>query len=302
MDMMTGDIVTNKYTEYHLFAHISPRLTMILRLNLLPLAAEDAEEETRLIRETLHHMVQMQHHDPETATSFLADLPVTKPRNSYNKIVDESPISITGKEPILSPNDMFYFRFFPLSCEHVGKINMIFLEEAYNTSIIAFKSKTGLLRALEFYLDFEDEDQMRSFKKVGRAEDDEKRIYLRKLEDTVKLLGGSVTAKIKEVEDEIVRVDMNKLVIHPDQVQEMIQDDEDMMRIYTRLCKVTILCVLTKLTTEYLQVESQNLIPTTSNKLVYCSHYASKSTHGRMDLMRASERKSDRISKTCIVN
>ncbi|KUJ19189.1 uncharacterized protein LY89DRAFT_479643 [Mollisia scopiformis] len=235
-DIETGDVEISAYTEYHIFAHISPKLTMILRAAILPLAVEDVVEDAKVMREMLLEMSQMPHHNPETATSFLADLPLTKPHNSYTTFVDGVPTSITGQEPVFSPNDIFYFRFFPLSSDHIGKINTVFFEEAYSTSIIAFKSKTGLLRALEFYLAFEDEDRLRNFKQVGPADDDFRRLYLRKLENVVKLLGGNATAKLKLRKEEITSHHVTESYLIPDQVQEMIQEDETMTGIYTKLC------------------------------------------------------------------
>jgi hypothetical protein len=73
-------IVTNRetaedeviaYTEFHTFAHISPRLTIVLRSSLLPLVAEDGDINVRDAREKMLETSMMFHHSPCSSKSFL---------------------------------------------------------------------------------------------------------------------------------------------------------------------------------------------------------------------------------------
>lgn len=53
----------------------------------------------------------------------------------------------------MSPDKhIFYFKFFAIRSKHVQRINTVLLEEAIKTETLAYKSRTGLLRALEAYL------------------------------------------------------------------------------------------------------------------------------------------------------
>lgn len=87
-DLLTGNIVRGLYTEYHIFAHTSPKLTMILRSFLLPLPEEDVDEDIKLMRERFQKINLSMHNFPERASSLLEDLPVTKAHNSYSRVVD----------------------------------------------------------------------------------------------------------------------------------------------------------------------------------------------------------------------
>lgn len=229
-DPDTGEVHITSYTEYHTFAHISPRLTMVARALILPLPVEDVDEEVKEMREQMLEMTLMQHNSRASASSFLHDLPVTKPGNSYTKFVDGVPTFTSGKEHKMSNSDVFYFRIFELSENHVAKINTVFLEEAYTTDIIVFKSRESLRRALEFYLRFEDDVHILKQLKT-KERDDEQLVYLKRLEEAVKLLGGSVTAKFVFQED----LNTNRAA---DQVFDLIDKDEKCLRIYTKLCKL----------------------------------------------------------------
>ncbi|CZR61549.1 uncharacterized protein PAC_11446 [Phialocephala subalpina] len=214
----------------HVFAHISPKLTMILRSNFLPIPVEDVQPDAKFLRDMMRKMAMELHDSPETATSFLADLPTTKPHNSYTQYLNGAPVPVSAM-PIFSPSDVFYFRFFPLPSEQVGKINVVFLEEAHNNSIIAFKSKASLLRTVEFYLHFEEPDQMRHFK-VARS-------Y-----KLVKTTFGR-SAKFKIAKEEIVTVILGNV---SDQIQNLISSDPAMIAIYSKLSR-TLLKLRIKLDT-----------------------------------------------------
>ena len=191
----TGESTVQCYTEYHVFAVVSPKLMMVLRSFILPNPEEDSNDDIRKWRETMHELNARQHINPSEASSILADLPITKARNSYTRIINGRVILADGEDGSLCLNHKFCFRFFPISTEHVNKINCIMLEEAYKISTIAFKSQLAARKTLECYLGTVIETgKSCNFKTVGDRPDDQKLIYLKKLEHVLKQLGSDTTA------------------------------------------------------------------------------------------------------------
>lgn len=92
---------------------------MVLRAIILPLSIEDTEEEVKSFRSEMLEMTLLQHNFPANANSFLLDLPVTKPLNSYTRRVSGSPIHNSDELPHPSAIDVFFFRFFYICEEHV---------------------------------------------------------------------------------------------------------------------------------------------------------------------------------------
>ena len=136
-----------KWTDWHRFAPVSPKVMIVLRSNLLPSAGiEEGDDMKRVLEEAVRSM----HLDPDTAVSWLQDLPISRARNNYSQIVDGrlQPVPTQMSED----KHEFYFPFFPLNHEHVQRINMLCLEEAANTMAIVYKSPENLRTALEFYL------------------------------------------------------------------------------------------------------------------------------------------------------
>ncbi|MCJ1231663.1 hypothetical protein MMC12_008342, partial [Toensbergia leucococca] len=189
------DIMTKQtrwlYTEYHTIAHISPKLSMVLRSQTLPLPVEDALESIKSMRESLHKLTTVPHNLPEGTDSFLQELPVTKARNSYTKIENGILVPLTGGPPVLQPTDKFFFKFFPISTEFTNKINCVLLEQAFSTSTIVFNKKKSACQAIEYYLTL---DHGRGWKEV-KGEDDPMLVYLKKMEEASALLGRKVVAK-----------------------------------------------------------------------------------------------------------
>jgi len=134
----------------------------------------------------------IQHSRPSAAISTLADLPITKPRNSYTKIVDGRVELIDGRvSGSRQVDDKFCFRFFPLVTEHINKINAIMLEESHSISNIVFKSLAGLRRALDYYLTM---PSTYGFKLCDGTADDPRLRHLKKLEHLVNEIGSNITA------------------------------------------------------------------------------------------------------------
>ena len=187
----TGEVNQKCYTEYHLFAAISPKLMIVLRSHLLPVADEDLDSSTRQIREKMYRLCASQQNNPEASDSMLADLPIGKPRCSCTKITNEGEQLLDGEDGTPRSNHKFCFRFFPLSTEHVDKINAIMLEESTGISTIVFNSYNGALKTIKRYLEMPPNDCM---KIVFSVPEDPRLALLKKLEHAVKKMGGDVTA------------------------------------------------------------------------------------------------------------
>ncbi|KAH0538534.1 hypothetical protein FGG08_004867 [Glutinoglossum americanum] len=196
-DPNTGKMTTRAYTEFHIFAPISAKLIIVLRSFLLPSLLEDANEGVREWRQTMLDMNTIQHNQPEKATSLLEDLPVAKALNSYSTIVDGRRVLLSGETDTPQSNHKFCFRFFPVSTEHVNRINTIMLEESHSISMLVFKSTCGARRALESYLGM---PCYRSLKAVSGNADDPRLVCLKKLEQAARQLGSSVAALYQTVE------------------------------------------------------------------------------------------------------
>lgn len=200
-----GPTTETTYTEYHIFAVISPKLMMILRSCILPVLEEDSDQEIKLWRKTMYQLNVNQHVDPQNASSLLEDLPVTKARNSYTKLVDGRISLLDGEDGSYRANHKFCFRFFPISAEHVNKINAIMLTESCNTSKIVFKSKFWVLQTLEYYLSMpcEQKDRVYRFKIFENTPDEPRLAWLKKLEQAAKQLGSNTKAVYRLFTSEI---------------------------------------------------------------------------------------------------
>lgn len=155
-----GPTSAGVWTDYHRFAPVSPKIMIVLRSLLLP--CDGADEGKRTMQKLLEISKSM-HPDPNRAGSWLQDLPVHKARNNYSKVVDGEIVALPTK--ISEDKHVFYFPFFPLDHEHVQRINMICLENAYDTLAMVYQSPKGLRTALEFYL----ADRTRGFKVIDRT-------------------------------------------------------------------------------------------------------------------------------------
>ena len=142
-----GPTSAGPWTDYHRFAPVSPRIMIVLRSVLLPCAGLEDENDTQ---KWLLDLNKSMHPDPEKAGSCLEDLPISRSRNNYSKIVNRRVEPLPTK--ISRDKHVFYFPFFHLKHEHVQKINMICLENASDTLAMVYKSQEGFRTALEFYL------------------------------------------------------------------------------------------------------------------------------------------------------
>ena len=200
------------WTDYHVFAPVSPRLLMVTRSCLLPSGIDGEEgEEGRL---AMLEQCKSMHYDMPSADSCLEDLPIAKARNNYTRMLDGKLVPVPTK--IAREKHVFFFKFFAIKAIHLQKINQIFLEEALGTTKLVYKSSKGLRLALEYYLASEDPGFKQIFRKLhadlpdhvprfsGEALDtrrEENRLpYLRILENIAKTLGSMTTAKYTTID------------------------------------------------------------------------------------------------------
>ncbi|KFY18030.1 hypothetical protein V492_00195 [Pseudogymnoascus sp. VKM F-4246] len=211
IDPSTGEFAATYYTEYHVFAVISPRLMIVLRSFLLPDPMEDSSQNIREYRQAMYRHCAGLHDDPNEANSILADLPISKALNSYSLLTGGRLVLRNGEDGTKRENHRFCFRFFPIAEDHVKKINGIMLEESYAISTIVFGSPAGARKIIESYLSAVPRAES-GFKTVSSKPDDRRLILLRKLEHIVHGMGSNVVAVYhtrmnpltEEEEDELV--------------------------------------------------------------------------------------------------
>lgn len=202
-----GTIHDGLCIEYHNFAPISPKLLIVFRSFVLPTPEDDGDTELRTV---MLDAIRQLHIKPDATDSILKDLPVTKCQNSYSKIMDGKVVALPSFQEHRS-DDLFFFTCFRLKPDHVDLINEIFLEQAWATSSIAFRSKNAMQRALRIYL----RDKREGFKVVTDQPDDPRLKYLKTLETIVSRLGGSaMKALYQEVELPKPEVHMSHWVAH----------------------------------------------------------------------------------------
>ena len=144
-----GPTSAGPWTDYHRFAPVSPKIMIVLRSLLLPCAGVEDEQGTS---QMLLEQTKSMYPDPNSAGSWLQDIPITRAKNNYSKVVNGRAEPLPTK--MSRDKHVFYFPFFPLDHDYVQKINMICLENAYNTLAIVYKSAESLRTALEFYLTY----------------------------------------------------------------------------------------------------------------------------------------------------
>ena len=195
VDPVTKETKLGSYTEFHQFAVISPKLMIVLRSYLLPVPEEDADEDMRIWRKSAYEQTAAQHNDPLNAPSILEDLPISKARNTYTKIVDGKLVLLDSENGSHRADHKFCFRFFPISTEHTDRINFIMLENSQHVSTIVFKSQEVARRTLTEYLTMPCElNGVSCFKMIAGSGDDQRLNFLRSLEKVASDLGSKVVS------------------------------------------------------------------------------------------------------------
>ncbi|KAK7428598.1 hypothetical protein QQZ08_004859 [Neonectria magnoliae] len=150
-DEATGKVEGAAYAPLHEFAPISPNLMIVLRRCIIPVPEEDANANTRRLRNQWRSAVFDDFYG-EQVKSVLADLPITKAENSYSKIVNGYLWSLRDGHVKPMKDDKFLFKFFPIKTDHVHLINALLLENAQPCTSVVFESETSFYRTLEWYL------------------------------------------------------------------------------------------------------------------------------------------------------
>ncbi|KAL8749578.1 MAG: hypothetical protein Q9199_007599 [Rusavskia elegans] len=182
------------YMDYHLFAPITPRLMVVSRSNVLQ---KPSMPEHRSVLETVSRGFKLM----QGAGSCLEDLPVSEPENNYS--IWSNGTKVLSPTTVSSDKHIFYFKFFELPSKHVQCINTVLLEEAIKTDTLAYRSRVGLLRALEAYLRGDTPGfrapffgQLRSAAAEARVGwQDQRLIYLQMLERVAQSMGSRLPTR-----------------------------------------------------------------------------------------------------------
>ncbi|XEV04995.1 hypothetical protein FSHL1_010282 [Fusarium sambucinum] len=177
-DIHTGEVHGVADANFHEFAPVSPRLMIVLRHFLLPVPEEDRDPEIREWRETMRY-TSVDDTFGVGQKSSLEDLPITKARNSYSKVVNGR---VEMEHDSFTKDDNFYFSLFPVGRDHVNKLNKILLENSSHCSRIVFGSQASFLRTLEYY--------MTAPKGITGCDADAIVVQLRKLDQLMKEMGS----------------------------------------------------------------------------------------------------------------
>jgi Protein of unknown function (DUF4238) len=149
-----GPVDHQGWADWHVFAPVNPRLLIVMRQqDLQPITGvpEELKSQFSIFQEETVARICSLYQDPLRARSCLADLPVGRPQTNYDRF-DRGRATLADREPCFRKEDNFTFKFFVLTTKHVQLINSLFLEEAYKTRAVVFKTKSAFLRAVEAYL------------------------------------------------------------------------------------------------------------------------------------------------------
>lgn len=150
-DKTSGKLEGAAHTPLHEFAPISPKLMIVLRSCLLPVAEEDTNPAMKEKRDFWNSLSIGDVYKGEVK-SLLSDLPITKAQNNYSEIVDGRVLLNPGEDGISRKNHSFCFKYFPIHTRHVHTINAIFLQNAHVCSTVVFRAKESFSRTLEAHL------------------------------------------------------------------------------------------------------------------------------------------------------
>ncbi|TGZ77315.1 hypothetical protein EX30DRAFT_344213 [Ascodesmis nigricans] len=141
-----------KWTDYHLFAPISPDLIIVCRSNVLPSCGPKSGNEKEL--QAMRAMLESQH-TYRMGETLLEHLPVSKARNDYSKVVNGRLVPLPHYNTRRPEDDKFFFSFNRLPTKYVQRINSVMLEQAKPTEMILYRSEEALRVALVAYLELD---------------------------------------------------------------------------------------------------------------------------------------------------
>ncbi|KAJ8127860.1 hypothetical protein O1611_g5776 [Lasiodiplodia mahajangana] len=148
---VTGKSSEAGWTSFHEFAPLSPKLMIVLRSNMLPVPEEDSSPNIKAWRDA-HRKEVVDDYYGQSMQSSLADLPISKARNSYSQVVNGRVQYLPGEDGTPLKSHKFCFSFFPVGIEHVNKINHILFDNAHRCTSIVFGSKDIFFKTLEWYM------------------------------------------------------------------------------------------------------------------------------------------------------
>ncbi|KAK8106783.1 hypothetical protein PG999_010142 [Apiospora kogelbergensis] len=152
-DCNSQEIHTASHVTLHDLAPVTPKLILILRNYVFPLPEEDADPFVAEHRADFRKQAIDDPFGPDAiAKSRLADLPITKARNSYSDVVDGRFRRPTGWQGQFTLSDSFCFKFFSISENHVDAMNELILDNSWLSTTIVFASQASFSRILETYL------------------------------------------------------------------------------------------------------------------------------------------------------
>lgn len=150
-DKKTGRIEPAAHAPLHEFAPISPKLMIILRILVLPVPEEDADPDAKAQRDLIRAQTLGAHYNWDVK-SLLSDLPISKARNNYSKIVDGRAWFNQGEDGTGRKDHKFCFQYFQIDTKHIHTINSILLQNAHVCSRVVFGTQDSLSRTLEAHL------------------------------------------------------------------------------------------------------------------------------------------------------
>lgn len=184
-DKVTGQVQGGSHAGFHEFAPISPSLIIVLRSNALPNPEEDwvphiGQERRDTFWSAIGHV-----YGTDTK-SMLDDLPIKKCEHTYSNLIDEDGHLLPLTEERYRPNDQFHFKYFPIKSRHVRIMNNIFLDNAFRTGMLAFRSEKTFFKILETYIS----GPCKSHKIVGGEDSESQYQFFKGLETLAQTLGS----------------------------------------------------------------------------------------------------------------
>lgn len=136
-----------QWTDWHVFAPVSPNLMIIMRKNVLQKWDDPDMERMRLEQlEVMKSVIGLGRVKPQRLSKLMV-LPLERPQVRYSgSPSDGGPVSLFSKD------DEFTFKFIRLGTEHLQLLNTIFFEEAITRAGIVFNDRQKFMRMLEHYL------------------------------------------------------------------------------------------------------------------------------------------------------
>ncbi|KAL5086468.1 hypothetical protein Trisim1_009038 [Trichoderma cf. simile WF8] len=236
VDKATGQVAGGTQAAFHEFAPISPRLMIVLRNLALP-NSEDPDWRVVQDRQNLFWATFGELYGPDSK-SLLDDLSIKQCRCSFSEIVNGKARAAAGFDGKYRPDDTFCFTYFPIRNDHVRIINNMFLDNAYKSSVIAYRNQDNLKGILESYV-----SGPCDIHKVLKDDWDNRYAFLRGLETLTKLLGSQkplVWRRVKAYETPATQNFTKKDIEFRRMTQQRIMKDgthNDQMTTFVKLCE-----------------------------------------------------------------